>query len=95
MDYKIMPALVMGLTVFCFLASFDFLLNSGNIVEAITSVHKLWLLIVAFSIVGILYVYYLYHPPTNQELNATNGMWSGIIFCVLTVALYIYSSVIS
>jgi len=93
MNYAIMPVIVLSLTIISFMASVDILFNESAWIKSLKSIHRLAVVIPLYLVITLLYLFYRRKIPTDLELKDKRRMWNGIVVCVISVLLFLISSI--
>lgn len=93
MNYAIMPVIVLSLTITSFLASYDIVFNESGWINSLKSIHRLMVTVPTYLLILTLYIYYKFNLPKSLELANRDGMWNGIIICVISVIAFLTSSI--
>lgn len=93
MDSPIMPAIVFSLTLTSVAGSMDIVFNNRDIINRLEDIHRLMIGLPNVVIMLVVYFWYRLNLPTKKELNINNGMWFGVILCILSVLCFLATSV--
>lgn len=93
MNYAIMPVIVLSVTITSILASIDIVFNKSEWINSLKSIHSLMITAPTYLLILILYIYYRFNLPNASDLSNKNGMWIGIIACILSVLAFLISSI--
>lgn len=88
-----MPVIAFALMLTSVLGSVDMVFNNSAYINWLKSIHELMVILPGFLFILILYVWYSSNLPTNRELAETKGMWGAVISCILSVIIFLISSI--
>lgn len=93
MDSPIMPAIAFTLMLTSILGSIDMVFNNSIYINWLKSIHELMVILPGFLVILIVYIWYRSNLPSDRELAKTKGMWAAVISCILSVIIFLISSI--
>lgn len=84
-DAPIMPCIIAGVTLSCFLGMIDLVFNHGGYITELKEFHRFAVTIPGYFFIFILYIYYRGRLPDQKELSKGEGKWLGVILSILSI----------
>ena len=92
-DAPIMPCIIAGLTLSCFLGIIDLTLNSGGYIMKLKEFHKFAITIPVYLFTLVFYIYYSHRLPSQKELSKKKGKWFGVILSIVGIIGFLIASI--